>query len=136
MNIEEIFGNHLSQGELVEISPLALAFVGDGVHTLFVRNAIVKSRVNKVGDYHNLCAHFCNAHTQANVLDKIMHLLDETEQDIVRRARNVKTHNIAKNSDFSTYKKATSFEALIGFLQLTGKYDRMNMFLKMSIEGE
>ena len=136
MEITELFGDNLSMQDLAEMSPLALAFVGDGVHTMYVRNNIVKSRIGKIGDYHSLCAKFCKAQTQSQVLDKILPTLDDCENDIVRRARNVKTHNIAKNSDNATYKKATSFEALVGYLYLTGNHERMNQILKLSIKGE
>lgn len=136
VDITEIFGKGLTQDELVEMSPLTLAFVGDGVHTLFVRNHVIKSRVGKIGDYHTMCAKYCKAKTQAEVLDKIADSLSEKEADIVRRARNVKTHNIAKNSDSQTYKKATSFEALVGYLYVTEDYERLLQILKISIQGE
>ena len=57
--------------------------------------------------------------------------LKENELNIVRRARNAKTNNIAKNSDIETYKKATSYEALIGYLYLTGNFERLNEILKV-----
>ena len=66
-------------------------------------------------------------------LDLIMNNLTEEEHDIVRRARNAKTHNIAKNSDIETYKKATAFEALVGFLYLTGQTERLSQILNLSI---
>ena len=59
-----------------------------------------------------------------------MPLLTEKELDIVRRARNAKTHNIAKNADIETYKKATSFEALVGYLYLIGNFERLNYIFK------
>ena len=136
MDITELFGSGVTNDDLLEMSPLTLAFVGDGVHTLYVRNCVIKGRIGKIGDYHSLCAKYCKAQAQANVLDKIFETLSETEADIVRRARNVKTHNIAKNSDFQTYKKATSFEALVGYLYLTENFERLLQILKISIQGE
>ena len=134
MELKEIYGESLDKDKLIEVPPLALAFVGDGVHTMFVRNNVVKKNIQKVGDYHLLCAHFCKALTQSKVLDSITNELTEQENDIVRRARNVKSHNIAKNSDISTYKKATGFEALIGYLYLSGNFDRMKYILEKSME--
>ena len=133
MELKEIFGESLSAEMLIELPPLALAFVGDGIHTMYVRNNIVKTRISKIGDYHSLCAKFCKADCQAKVLDAIMETLTEVECDVVRRARNVKTHNIAKNADGATYKKATSFEALIGYLYLTKQHERMNQILDASV---
>ena len=136
MDITELLGSGVKQEELAQMSPLTLAFVGDGVHTLYVRNHVIKGRIGKIGDYHNLCAKYCKAQAQANALDKVMQDLTEKEEDVVRRARNVKTHNIAKNSDFQTYKKATSFEALVGYLYLTENFERLLQILKISIQGE
>lgn len=121
----------LTQMQLAEISPLVLAFLGDGIHTMYVRNALIKHAKEKIGNYHEKCAEFCKAQTQAQALDKLE--LSEVEQEVVRRARNVKSHNIAKNASVETYKKATSFEALIGYLYLTDNSTRMEKILQSSI---
>lgn len=112
-----------------EINPIVLAFIGDGVHTMFVRDKVVKSSNLLVNRCHVNSAKFCNAKSQAKKLDALLPCLNEQEQDIVRRARNAKTHNIAKNSDVETYKKATSFEALVGYLYLKGNYARLKQIL-------
>ena len=126
--------NIISKTELVQISPLVLAFVGDSVHTMFVRNFVVKSSLQKLNDYNKQCSHFCKAKTQSVVLDQISSSLTEEEQDVVRRTRNTKTNNIAKNSNLTEYKKATCFEALIGWLYLGGNEERLNEFLNKSVE--
>ena len=127
------FGEQLSEEEVSQISPLVLAFVGDSVHTLYVRSSIVGSGGHRVGDYHSKSASFCKASSQAKALDAVVENLSEKEGDIVRRARNAKSHNIAKNSDIATYKKATSFEALVGYLYLTNQHKRMNEILDASM---
>lgn len=128
MNFEDILKPPIKESDFLEISPIILAFVGDGVHTLFVRDMVVKSGV-KV-DFHKKSSAQCNAKAQSKKLDELMPKLSEKELDIVRRARNAKTHNIAKNSDLETYKKATSYEALIGYLYLKGDYTRLDEILK------
>lgn len=131
------FSPKIEEKQILNISPLSIAFIGDGVHTMFVRDYIVKKDIEKVGDYHKESAFYCKAKTQSIALDKIETVLNDTEKDIVRRTRNYKTNNIAKNSNLVEYKKATCFEALIGYLYLTGKYERMNEILKLSlVKGE
>ena len=124
----------ISKTELIQISPLVLAFVGDSVHTMFVRNFVVKSKLEKLNDYNTHSYHYCKAKTQSMLLDKITELLTDEEKDVVRRTRNTKTNNIAKNSNLTEYKKATCFEALIGWLYLGGQEERLNEFLNKSIE--
>lgn len=123
----------LTQQQLIQINPLVLAFVGDSVHTMFVREYVVKSTLEKLNNYNKQCAHYCKAKTQAKVLDSLQEELTEQEKDIVRRTRNSKTNNIAKNSNLVEYKKATCFESLIGWLYLGGEQERLNEFLNKSI---
>lgn len=123
----------LNEQQLIQINPLVLAFVGDSVHTMFIREYVVKSTLEKLNNYNKQCAHYCKAKTQAKVLDLLQSELTEQEQDIVRRTRNSKTNNIAKNSNLVEYKKATCFEALIGWLYLGGQHQRLQEFLNKSI---
>ena len=130
MNFENLFLPSINNNKFKEMNPIVLAFIGDGVHTLYVRDRVVKESSLLVNDCHIKSAKYCKAKTQAEKLDLITSILTEDEQNIVRRARNAKTHNIAKNSDIETYKKATSYEALIGYLYLIGNYDRLKEILK------
>lgn len=117
------------------LSPLALAFIGDAVHTKFVREyVLLNSENSKVNNYHNLAKKFCNASCQKEVLEKITPLLTEEEKDIVRRARNAKSKHKAKNYDEEEYKKATAFEALIGYLYLSGQKERLDEILNFSVK--
>lgn len=129
INLQDIFDKPLDDEAFKEINPIVLAFIGDGVHTLYVRDRVVKNSNLLVNRCHINSAKFCNAKSQATKLDLLMNNLTEKEHDIVRRARNAKTHNIAKNSDIETYKKATAFEALVGYLYLKGDYDRLKQIL-------
>ena len=115
------------------ISPLALAFVGDSVHTLFVREHIIKNNIQKINDYHKLASHFCKASTQSKVLELLMPNLSQEELEVVRRARNTKIHLTAKNASLKDYKMATSFEAVVGYLYLTKQEQRLQEILKFSI---
>ena len=111
---------------------LSFAFVGDSVHTLFVRTHLTLNSTAQPGKLHLLANNFVKADAQAKVLDKLE--LTEEEQNLVRRARNTKSKSVAKNAKLVDYKKATAFEVLIGFLYLTGQIGRMNSILSLTVQ--
>ena len=117
-----------------ELSPLALAFMGDAVHTAYVREKVLSGQVNKVQNYHTFASKFCNAKKQMETLEKLLPTLSEEEANVVRKARNCHSKHSAKNFDEETYKKATAFEALIGFLYLSKQTERLEEILHKSIE--
>lgn len=123
----------LTQKDINEISPLVLAFLGDSIHTAYVRDFIIKNKLEKLNDYNKHASYYCKAKTQSEILDRLV--LTEEESEIVRRTRNTKTNNIAKNSNLVEYKKATCFEALIGYLYLLNNTERMNEILEISVKG-
>ena len=132
-----IFGfENMSENECRLVNPQVLAFVGDGVHTLYVRNMLALSSKGKSGELHKITASYVKATEQSHVIDKIMPLLDETEKDIFRRARNYKTHSVAKNASVVDYRRATGFEAVIGYLYLAGKTEKLNKVLSLCVENE
>lgn len=133
-NFQDVFDLPISAGLFKEANPIMLAFIGDSVHTLFVRDQVVKGGNLLLKDYHKKSAGMCRAKYQAELLNKILPILNEEEKDIVRRARNAKTHTIAKHTDMETYKKATSLEALIGYIYLNGNYTRLKEILKYEKE--
>ena len=120
--------------EIKNVSPHELAFIGDAVHTLFVREQILNGDKKKINDYQKLASLYCRATRQSKVLDKILSILSDEEKDIVRRTRNAKIHHSAKNSSSADYKKATCFEALIGYLYLKKENIKLDEFLKLSME--
>lgn len=117
-----------------QLSPLALAFMGDAIHTAFVREKVLSEGINKMNNYHNIAKKFCNAQKQKETLDKIADVLADDEKDVVRRARNARSKHTAKNFDEETYKKATAFEALIGWLYLKKHTERLLKFLELSTQ--
>lgn len=117
-----------------QLSPLALAFMGDAVHTAFVREEVLKGNLNKINNYHNLAKKFCNAKKQQETLEKLQPILSDDEKDIVRKARNCKSKHSAKNFDEETYKKSTAFESLVGYLYLNNKKDRLKEILMLSVQ--
>jgi len=105
-----------------------LSFLGDAVFELLVREYIISKNVSKLNDLQSLTLEFVTAKRQAYFLDILTknEILNESELDLVRRGRNIKTHKSPKNCDMITYKYATAFEILIGFLYLNDE-KRLNM---------
>lgn len=104
---------------------LNLAFVGDAVWTLFVRDYFANNTNYKNTFLHKLTTKFVKASYQALALDKLQENLTALEKDLARRARNTKMNTVSKNASIADYKKATGFEAIIGYLYLTENFERI-----------
>ncbi len=117
-------------------NPLALAFVGDAVHHLYMRTALMLAG-GKVQRLHRDATDRVNAAAQAKALARVLPMLTETEQDIVRRGRNAHAHHgVPRRADPADYAQATALEALLGFLYLTGQAERLNLILKTAEASE
>jgi ribonuclease-3 family protein len=117
------------------ITPISLAFVGDAVQTLFVRETLILTGESRAGNLHKEVSDIINAVSQAEVCERrILPHLTEAETDIYRRGRNHKNNTIAKNAGVVNYKKATGFEAVVGYLYLTGQEERLQWILGESIK--
>lgn len=116
--------------DLHTVSPLNLAFVGDAVYEIMVRERLVclANRPNK--ELHQLAVKQVRAEAQAAALDKIFPLLTEQEVSVYRRGRNA--HTARSGGD---YHKATGFEALFGYLYLSGQKDRLQELFAMTLEN-
>ena len=121
--------------KLITTNLLPLAFIGDSVHTLYVREYCLNNPNFKMENYHNQASKYCKASSQANALKKISDILTDEEKEIVRRGRNAKPNHKAKNSSSADYSYATAFEILIGFLYLSGNQERLNEILNISISS-
>lgn len=111
------------------LSPLSLAFVGDAVYTLYARTKVIKNSDAKSGVLHEEATKIVKAAGQAAAADAIASLLTEEEAGVFRRAKNAKVNSVAKHATIEDYKKATAFEALIGFLYLSGQDDRLKFLI-------
>lgn len=112
-------------------NPIVLAFVGDAVYTLLVRHDLTLNSDAKAGDLHKSACKTVSAVAQSKLADMLIPLLSAEEKDIYMRARNSHTHSSAKNADLADYKKASGFEAVIGFLYLTGQTERLFQLLNI-----
>mgnify|MGYP004554008561 FL=1 len=115
-----------------------LSFLGDAVFELLVREYIISKNVVKLNDLQNYTLRFVTAKRQAYFVNCLLDscFLTESEIDIVRRGRNMKTHKSPKNCDAVTYKYSTGFEVLIGYLYVNDKKRLDEVFnYIVSLEG-
>lgn len=123
--------NKVERPEL--LNPLVLAYIGDAVYELYVRIYISKNGKFKTNALHRASISYVCAKAQANILDKLENQLNEEEANIVRRGRNANSNTIPKNASIADYKKATAFEALIGYLFLKNDIERLENIVELAI---
>lgn len=114
-------------------SPLALAYIGDGIYDLVIRSLVVAKGNTRAGELHKRTSQIVKAHTQAEMADVLMPFLSEEETDIYRRGRNAKSPTMAKNATMTDYRKATGFEALMGYLYLCDRFPRIVELVKHGV---
>ena len=117
-----------------ETNALVLAFLGDAVYSLKIKEFLVKENMEKAGALNRLATSFVRASAQAQVFDAIKDGLNENEQNVAARAKNIHTNNVPKNSSLEEYKKATSLEAVVGFNYLCGNNERIDEIIKKARE--
>ena len=104
---------------------LSLAYVGDAVHSLFVRERLAGGVQFKPDALHQLASSEVKAAAQANLAERLEAHFTETEKSVFLRGRNAKAHHKAKNQSIADYRKATGLEAVLGYLYLTGQHQRL-----------
>ncbi|MDE7305754.1 MAG: Mini-ribonuclease 3 [Clostridia bacterium] len=123
------FFTTISASRAANLSPVTLAFVGDAVYSLYVRERLVLSTDFKTGELQKLTSQEVSAHGQSLLLDKLQPLFTEEENEIFRRGRNAKKATKSKNASVAEYNRSTGFEAVLGYLYLTGNYKRIDELL-------
>ena len=122
-----------NKDEVNLMSPLVLAYIGDSVYELYIREHLVQTTNLKPHNLHIKTIKYVKAQAQADRLKIIEKILTDEEKDIVRRTRNTQNHHLPKNANPADYMYATAFEGLIGYLYLSGEKDRLEEILKMCI---
>ncbi len=119
----------------VSYSPLALAYIGDSVFDLMIKSRIVFRANMQVQKYHKKVSAIVRAGTQAMLTERFIEsgFLSEEELAIYKRGRNATTHTKAKNASVGEYRKATGFEAMLGYLYLSGNQERLNEIMEHAV---
>lgn len=119
-----------------QLNGLALAYVGDAVYEVYIRDYLVAQGQTKPNTLHKMATHYVSAKAQAFLIQEMLtaSLLTEEELLIYKRGRNAKSHTSAKNADITTYRVATGFETLIGYLHLTDQLVRLEELIFWCIQ--
>lgn len=123
-NIFRMINMSLSREDVLMLSPLQLAYIGDAVYELLVRTYLLE-RGLKVNELHRQATKYVKAKSQSDIIHNIFDMLNEEEQSYVKKGRNAKSHTSPKNANIVDYKYATGLECLFGYLYLNGKDNRM-----------
>ena len=131
-NLNFLEVKNYSEAEVRELSPLALAYIGDACFEILVRSEILDVRKN-LNKLHRESIRFVRAKSQRELFEKIEENLTEEEIKIFKRGRNAKSHTVPKNADPIDYRIATGVEALFGYLYLLKRYNRIREIFKEMI---
>ena len=131
IQLKELF--HLEDQELRSYSPLTLAYIGDGVYELIIRTILVKKGNCPVNRLHKKASSLVKAGAQSAIMEVIEEKLTPEELSVYRRGRNAHSPTMAKHATMADYRRATGFEALMGYLYLKEDYTRMLTLVRMGI---
>ena len=131
IQLKELF--HLEDQDLRSYSPLTLAYIGDGVYELIIRTILVKKGNCPVNRLHKKASSLVKAGAQSAIMEVIDEKLTPEELSVYRRGRNAHSPTMAKHATMADYRRATGFEALMGYLYLKEDYTRMLTLVRMGI---
>ena len=131
IQLKELF--HLEDQDLRSYSPLTLAYIGDGVYELIIRTILVKKGNCPVNRLHKKASSLVKAGAQSAIMKVIEGELTPEELSVYRRGRNAHSPTMAKHATMADYRRATGFEALMGYLYLKEDYTRMLTLVRMGI---
>lgn len=130
--LKEQFG--LENRDIKTYSPLTLAYIGDGIYELVIRTILVSRGNCPPNKLHKRASSLVKAGAQSAMMEALEPVLTEEEAAVYRRGRNAKSVTMAKNATMADYRRATGFEALMGYLYLQGCEKRMLDLIKIGLE--
>ncbi|MDO4617637.1 MAG: ribonuclease III domain-containing protein [Lachnospiraceae bacterium] len=122
-HLEQLF--ELPDCQPGQYSPLTLAYIGDAIYELVIRTILVREANTQVNKLHKRASSLVKAETQSFMIEVLEQQFTEEELQIYKRGRNAKSFTSAKNASITDYRRATGFEAVMGYLYLKGEYDRI-----------
>lgn len=131
--IKEQFGLD-QEADIRTVSPLTLAYIGDGIYELVIRSVMVARTNTRAGLLHRQTSQLVKAEAQSRMMDILLPQLSSEEERVYRRGRNAKSATMAKNASIGDYRRATGFEALMGYLYLTDQMQRLLELVKLAVD--
>lgn len=124
----------VEQQDIRTYSPLALAYIGDGIYDLVIRSIVVGRGNTQPNLLHKKTSSMVKAKAQSEMMEALLPELTEEEEAVYKRGRNAHSFTMAKNASMSDYRRATGFEALMGYLYLKNEFARMLELVKLGLE--
>ena len=125
----------LDDPDIRTYSPLTLAYIGDGIYELYIRTILIKQGNCQANKLHKRASRLVKAPAQSAMVAVLESLFTPEEEAVYKRGRNAKSYTTAKNATTGEYRRATGFEAVMGYLYLTGQYHRMIDLIKIGLEA-
>ena len=126
----------LQKTDVARYNAVTLAFLGDAVYALYVRDKLVRSNSGKPADLQRAASGVLSARGQSAFLERVLPMLTQEEEDVFKRGRNAKKATKSKHASAAEYARSTGFEAVLGYLYLSGDYARIGELLSMIEESE
>ena len=126
---------HIPDINADQYSPLTLAYMGDCAYEIVIRTLLVHKGNTHVDRLNKRASNLAKAATQSQIIGAVLEHLTEEEVTIYKRGRNAKSYTSAKNASINDYRRATGFEALIGWLYLKGEFERMTEIIRLGFEA-
>ena len=131
--MQELF--QMKEVDIKEYSPLTLAYIGDSIYDLIIKSLVVNEGNRQVQKLHKETSMRVQASAQSKMMRAIQEHLTEEEHTVFKRGRNAKSVSPAKNQSITDYRRATGFEALMGYLYLKKEWKRMLELVKIGLES-
>lgn len=125
----------LKEVDVNQYSPLVLAYIGDCVYDLIIKSMIINRGNKQVNKLHEETSHLVQASAQSLMMRAMQEHLTEEEHAVYKRGRNAKSVSPAKNQSITDYRRATGFEALVGYLYLKRRYERLLELIKVGLDN-
>ena len=128
-------GLDMKHTEPSQLSPLVLAYIGDSIYDLVIKTWVIEQGNMQVNKLNKKTSSIVKAESQSAMIGVIEPMLSEHEEAVYKRGHNAKSYTSAKNASIGDYRRATGFEALMGYLYLSGQYERMMELVKAGLES-
>lgn len=131
--MQDVF--QMQEVDIKEYSPLALAYIGDSIYDLIIKSLVLNEGNKQVQKMHKKTSTYVQASAQSLMMRKIQEHMTEEEHAVYKRGRNAKSVSPAKNQSITDYRRATGFEALMGYLYLKKDWKRMIDLVKIGLDS-
>lgn len=131
--MREVF--HMKEVDIREYSPLTLAYIGDSIYDLVIKSLVINEGNKQVQKLHAETSSLVQASAQSKMMRTIQEILTEEEHAVYKRGRNAKSVSPAKNQSITDYRRATGFEAIMGYLYLNKDMKRLIDLVKIGLDG-